>query len=115
MAVTSTERELPEEARRQRAAQRAAVLTDVGLFAQRPNATLLRELEAPLVRLRDEQERRAAAEGAPAEARRLRRRAYELAYLHAELLERTGRAAEAERLRQATALQALEAPPAGPR
>jgi hypothetical protein len=115
MAVTAPEGELGEEARRDRWAQRTAVVSDMGLFAQRPDATLVGDLEAPLKRLRAEQEQKAAQEAVPAEAARAWRRADELAYLHAELLAATGRGAEAQRLREATAMRALQSPAGRPR
>ncbi len=102
MSVTTAPGGETGAARALRYAQRQAVLADMALPAQRHDEALVGELEAPLKALRVEREVAAqAARGTPGEAA-ARRRAAELARLHAELLVRTGRPEEAQRLLQET-------------
>jgi len=115
MAVTTPQGGETGVARTLRHAQRQAVLIDMGLEAMRHDEVLIRDLEAPLVALRAEREAAAkAAQGTPGEAT-ARRRAAQLALLHAELLYTTGRPEEAQRLRQETMRGASDLVRPGPR
>jgi tetratricopeptide (TPR) repeat protein len=102
MSVTTPQSAERGEARALRQAQRQAVLTDMGLQALRHDEALVRELEAPLKALRAEREAASKAAAGTAGEAAARRRAADLALLHVELLLRTGRPEEAQRLQQET-------------
>lgn len=87
-----------ERARRQQ--QRASVLRDLGVDPAQGDEAVRRALEAPLAALREELEGLAQQAARVQDRQRAARRALDLLRVHVELLESTGRAAQAETLRR---------------